>query len=61
MAYNFNDDVKLYMVFDILGDIVRSGPQLWHIERERLEDVKNHVLDLLLIYRHILQYFLYYK
>ena len=56
MAYNFNDDVKLYMVFDILGDIVRSGPQLWHIERERLEDVKNHVLDLLLIYRLLEKY-----
>lgn len=45
------DKVKLFMVFDILGDIVRTGPQLWYIDRDRLEDVKNHVLDLLLICR----------
>lgn len=46
-----NKSVGLYMVFDILGDTVRTGPQLWKIERERLEDVKNHIFDLMLIYR----------
>ena len=51
MPYNFNKDVKLFMIFDILGDTERTGPLLWKIERSRLEDVKNHVLDLLLIFR----------
>lgn len=57
MEYNFNEEVKLFMIFDILGDTVRSGPQLWHIERSRLEDVKNHILDLLLIYRILKKHF----
>lgn len=26
MEYNFNNEVKLFMVFDILGDTVRTGP-----------------------------------
>lgn len=56
MQYNFNDEVKLFMVFDILGDTVRTGPQLWQIDRERLEDVKNHTLDLLLIARILKKY-----
>lgn len=56
MEYNFNREVKLFMVFDILGDTVRSGPLLWHIKRERLEDVKNHILDLLLIVRMLRRY-----
>lgn len=51
MNYNFNKEVKLFMIFDILGDTVRTGPLLWKIERDRLEDVKNHILDLLLISR----------
>ena len=25
------------MIFDILGDTVRTGQQLWHVNRERLE------------------------
>ena len=49
MQRNFDKDVKLFLIFDILGDIVRTGPILWHIERERLEDVKDHVFDLLVI------------
>ena len=57
MEYNFNDDVKLFMVFDILGDTERTGPLLWQIERKRLEDVKNHILDLLLIERILRKYF----
>lgn len=51
MPYNYSNDVKLFMVFDILGDTVRTGPQLWFIDRKRLEDVKNHIFDLLLIAR----------
>ena len=51
MNANFKDQVKLFMIFDILGDTVRTGPQLWKIDRKRLEDVKNHIFDLLLITR----------
>lgn len=47
----FESEVKLFMVFDILGDTIRSGPLQWNVKRTRLEDIKNHVLDLLLIYR----------
>ena len=57
MEYNFKDDVKLFMVFDILGDTERTGPHLWQIERFRLEDVKNHILDLLLMDRILKKYF----
>ncbi len=57
MKYNFNNDVKLFMVFDILGDTERTGPLLWHIDRKRLEDVQNHILNLLLIARILKKYF----
>lgn len=57
MGYNFKDEVKLFMVFDILGDTERTGPLLWKIDRKRLEDVKNHILDLLLIARILKKYF----
>ena len=57
MEYNFNKEVKLFMIFDILGDTVRTGPQLWYIDRERLEDVKNHILDLILIDKILKKYF----
>ena len=56
MPINFEDEVKLFMVFDILGDTLRSGPLQWCVKRERLEDVKNHILDLILIYRIIKKY-----
>ena len=56
MEYDFNNEVKLFMIFDILGDTVRTGPLLWQIERKRLEDVKNHILDLLLIARILKKY-----
>lgn len=51
MEYNFNKEVKLFMIFDILGDTERTGPLLWKIDRKRLEDIKNHVLDLLFMAR----------
>lgn len=57
MDYSFAKVVKLFMVFDILGDTERTGPLLWLIERKRLEDVKNHILDLLLIARILKKYF----
>lgn len=43
--------VQLFMIFDRLADTVRTGPVLWQVKRERLEDVKDHILDLLLIAR----------
>ena len=57
MNYDFNDEVKLYMIFDILGDTIRTGPLLWKIDRKRTEDVKDHILDLLLIVRILKKYF----
>lgn len=45
------NEVKLFMIFDILGDTKRTGPVLWCVDRERLEDIKDHILDLLLIAR----------
>lgn len=55
--YNFEADVKLFMIFDILGDTERTGLLLWQIDRKRLEDVKNHILDLILIARILKKYF----
>ncbi len=57
MSYNFDKDVKLFMIFDILGDTERTGPLLWKIDRKRLEDIKNHILDLLLIARILRKHF----
>lgn len=53
---DFSRNVKLFMIFDILGDTQRSGPLLWHIDRSRLEDIKNHEMDLLLMYKIIRKY-----
>ena len=57
MENNFSKEVKLFMIFDILGDIERTGPLLWKIKRERLEDVKSHIFDLLLMVRILKKYF----
>lgn len=57
MEYNFKDEVKVFMIFDILGDTERTGPLLWKIERKRLEDVKDHILDLMLIARILKKHF----
>lgn len=57
MAYDFKDEVKLFMVFDILGDLVRSGPLQWQVDRKRLESVKDHILDLILIFRILKKHF----
>lgn len=53
---NFKNDVKLFTVFDILGDTERTGPNLWQINRFRLEDIKDHILDLTLIARILKKY-----
>lgn len=54
---SFKNDVKLFMVFDILGDTERTGPNLWQINRFRLEDIKDHILDVTLIARILKKYF----
>lgn len=51
MSESFENDVKLFMIFDILGDTIRSGLLQWNIQRTTLNSVKTHILDLLLIYR----------
>lgn len=42
-------EAKLYMIFDILGDMERTGPLLWKVDRKRTEDIKDHVFDLIII------------
>lgn len=42
-------EAKLYVIFDMLGDVVRSGPLQWKVDRFRTEDVKDHVFDLILM------------
>lgn len=57
MKYNLDKELKLFMIFDILGDTERTGPLLWKIDRVRLEDIKDHSFDLLLMYRILRKYF----
>ncbi len=57
MKLNMQKEVRLFMIFDILGDTERTGPILWYINRKRLEDVKNHIFDLLLMARILRKYF----
>jgi len=52
-----NLDAKLYMIFDILGDIPRTGPLLWKVDRKRTEDIKDHIFDLLLMVQILKKYF----
>lgn len=56
MKIEFKDEVKLFMIFDILGDIVRSGPIEWCVDRKRLEDVKDHEFDLIIIFKILRRY-----
>lgn len=48
---------KIYMIFDMLGDTVRTGPIIWKVNRNRTEDVKNHTFDLLLMIKLLKSYF----
>lgn len=57
MEYNFKKEAKLFMIFDILADTERTGPLLWKIDRKRLEDVKNHIFDLLIMARILRKHF----
>lgn len=42
-------EAKLYVLFDMLGDLIRSGPLQWKVDRFRTEDLKDHVFDLILM------------
>ena len=57
MKHNFDSEVKLYMLFDLLGDIERTGPLLWQIKRKRTEDIKNHILDLMFMIKILQKHF----
>ena len=52
-----NLEAKLFMIFDILGDIPRTGPLIWKVDRYRTEDIKDHILDLLLMVQILKKYF----
>lgn len=56
MPNDMKEQVKLFMIFDILGDTQRTGPILWQIKRKRLEDIKDHILDLILMARILRNY-----
>lgn len=49
-------EAKLYLIFDMLGDLRRSGPVQWQIDRFRTEDIKDHVFDLILMTKLIKPY-----
>ena len=51
------NEAKLYFIFDMLGDMERSGPKLWHVKRERLEDIKDHIFDLIVLDKILSNYF----
>lgn len=36
---DFNKEIKLFMIFDILGDTERTGPLLWKIDIKRVTDI----------------------
>lgn len=42
-------EARLYLVFDKLGDLRRSGPIQWCVDRFRTADIKDHVFDLILL------------
>ncbi len=56
MTFNFEDEVRVFMIFDILGDTLRSGQIEWAIKRDRLESIKDHVFDLILMFRLLERY-----
>lgn len=51
MQHNFDKEIELFMTFDILGDTLRTGPLLWYIDRKKLEDIKDHAMDLIFIFK----------
>lgn len=49
-------EAKLFFLFDILGDIKRSGPIQWKIDRFRTSDIKDHIFDLIVIIKMLKPY-----
>ncbi len=41
-------EARLYLLFDMLGDLKRSGPIQWQVDRSRTTDIKDHVFDLII-------------
>lgn len=56
MENNFKGEVQLYMIFDRLNDVIRRGPLLWKVKRERLAEIKDHSFDLIIILKLIEKY-----
>lgn len=57
---NKNDKIKkeakLFLIFDMLGDLKRSGAVQWKVKREKTEYVKDHVFDLIILTKLIKPY-----
>ena len=53
---NLEKEAKFFITFDMLGDLKRSGPLQWKIDRFRTEDVKDHVCDLITLTKLIKPY-----
>ena len=49
-------EARLYLVFDKLGDLRRSGPIQWCVDRFRTADIKDHIFDLILLTKMIKPY-----
>ncbi len=56
MKHNFNKNVELFMIFNILGDTIRTGLIDWNISRDKLNCIKVHIADLNMILRLIESY-----
>lgn len=42
-------EARYFLTYDMLGDLKRSGPVQWKVNRFRTEDVKDHTLDLIVM------------
>lgn len=49
-------EAQYFLTYDMLGDLKRSGPVQWKVNRYRTEDVKNHTLDLIVMIKLIKPY-----
>ena len=49
-------EAQYFLTYDMLGDLKRSGPVQWKVNRYRTEDVKDHTLDLIVMIKLIKPY-----
>ena len=49
-------EARFFLTYDMLGDIRRSGPVQWKVNRYRTEDLKDHILDLIMMIKLIKPY-----